>query len=370
MAGSNGSAASRDAGGVVLGVDTHEDEHVAVALDPLGRRLRSAAFPATKAGYRRLLRWGEALGGGAPVSAVGVEGTGSFGAGLARHLLSEGVRVLEVNRPNRQHRRAFGKSDPTDAEAAARAVLAGTAKGLSKGADGKVEMIRALRVARRSAMKARTQAANQLKALRVTAPDGLRDRLRVLRLADLVRMASRFRPAEDLEDPTEATRFAMRSVARRHRALSEEIAELDRRLGKLVAEAAPSLVALKCVSTETASALLIAAGDNPERMRSEAAFASLCGAAPVPASSGKVRRHRLSRGGDRQAKWALYWIAVGRMAWDERTKEYVARRTSEGKSKKEIIRCLKRFVAREVYRVLVDRPSPVLPVPVPALDEP
>lgn len=360
-------AKARELGGVTLGVDTHEDEHVVVALDALGRRVRSAAFPATKPGYRRLLRWGGALGEG-PVAAVGVEGTGSYGAGLARLLLSEGVSVLEVDRPNRQHRRAFGKSDTTDAEAAARAVLAGTATGLPKATDGKVEAIRALRVARRSAMKARTQAVNQLKALRVTAPDELRDRLRVLTVAGTVRMASRFRPAEDLDDPAEATRFAMRSVARRHRALSDEIAELDERIGKLVAEAAPALVALWCVGTETASALLLAAGDNPERMKSEAAFAHLCGAAPVPASSGKVVRHRLNRGGNRDANWALWWIAVVRMRQDGRTREYVERRTAEGKSKKEIIRCLKRYVAREVYRALLDSPPIARKTTVSGLD--
>lgn len=220
-------------------------------------------------------------------------------------------------------------------------------------------------------MKARTQALNQLKALRVTAPDELRDRLRVLGMKDLVRMTSRFRPAAELDgDPVEATRFAMRSVARRFRALSEEIAELDERLEMLVEQAAPALFALKCVGPETASALLVAAGDNSERMRSESAFANLCGAAPIPASSGKVTRHRLNRGGDRQANLALYWIAVGRMSWDQRTKDYVAKRTAEGKSKKEIIRCLKRYVAREVYRALKYGPCPPLPVPASALDEP
>ena len=222
-------------------------------------------------------------------------------------------------------------------------------------------MARFVRVARRSAMKARTQAINQLKALRITAPDELRERLRVLGMKDLVRMASRFRPAADLDDPLEASRFAMRSVARRFRVLSEEIAELDERLEKLVEEAAPALSSLKCVGPETASALLVAAGDNPERMRSEAAFANLCGAAPIPASSGKITRHRLNRGGDRQANLALYWIAIGRMSWDQRTKDYVAKRTAEGKSKKEIVRCLKRYVAREVFRALRDRPCPPHP---------
>ena len=222
-----------------------------------------------------------------------------------------------------RHRRTMRHDEHTDA-------MFGSAK---------VEAIRALWVARRSAMKARTQALNQLKAQRVTAPDGLRDRLRALTLAGLVRMASRFRPAEDLDDPAEATKFVMRSVARRYRALSDEIAELDVRIGGLVAEAAPALVALPCVTTETASALLLAAGDNPGRMKSEAAFAHMCGSAPVSASSGKTLRHRLNRGGNRNANWASWWIAVGRTRSDERTQEYVRRRTAEGKSKKEIIRC-------------------------------
>jgi transposase len=340
-------------GEVVLGVDTHLDFHVAVAIDHLGRRLGEASVPTTPKGYERLLRWAEGFGS---LRCAGVEGTSSYGAGLARHLRSRGIEVLEVERPKhrrRSSRRNLQKSDPSDAQAAARAVLAGEASGKPKSADGRVEMIRTLRAARRSAIKARTQAANQLQALRVTAPEQLRHRLRGLCTKELVRVASRFRLAGDPTDVSTATKFALRSVARRYEALSEEIDELDAHLGRLVAEAAPELVSLPGIGTENAATLLIVAGDNPWRLRSEASFASLCGVAPIEASSGKVVRHRLNRGGNREANRALYMTCLARMRRDGRTQEYVARRTQEGKSKREIIRCLKRYVAREVYRVLV-----------------
>src|SRR3954467_8560764 len=237
-------------------------------------------------------------------------------------------------------------------EAAARAVLAGTATGQPKSADGEVEMIRTLRITRRSAVKARVGAANQLQNLLITAPEGLKSELCGLSTARLVAIASRFRPGPNPSDVEAATKFALRSVARRYQRLSEEISELDEQLDRLVTEAAPELVAVKGVGTDTAASLLIAAGDNPERLENEAAFAHLCGAAPIPASSGKSVHHRLNRHGNRDANRALYVIAVCRMSCDERTRSYVAKRTAEGKSKKEIIRCLKRYIAREIYRVL------------------
>jgi transposase len=233
-------------------------------------------------------------------------------------------------------------------------VQAGTATGTPKAADGQVEMLRSLRLARRSAVKARTQAANQLNALLVTAPDGLRAQLRGLPPAELVTTAARLRPDQVPATPTDAAKFALRSVAGRWLRLSEEITELDVQLERLVAEAAPALVAVKGVGTQTAAALLVAAGDNPERLRNEGAFAHLCGVAPIPASSGKTTRHRLSRGGNRQANSALYLIAVGRMAWHPPTCAYVKRRTAQGKTKAEIIRCLKRYIARELYAVMTD----------------
>ena len=338
---------------VILGVDTHLEFHVAVAVDHLGRRLGESSVPTTAKGYQRLLRWAKDFG---PVRCAGVEGTSSYGAGLARHLGAKGIEVLEVERPKhrrRSSRRNLQKSDPSDAEAAARTVLAAEASGVPKSADGRAEMIRVLRAARRSAIKARTQAANQLQGLRVTAPEQLRNRLRGLSTKELISVAARFRPGNDPEDVEAATRFSLRSVARRYQVLSTEIAELDAHLERLVAQAAPELVSLAGIGTDTAATLLIVAGDNPQRLGSEASFASLCGVSPIEASSGKVVRHRLNRGGNREANRALYMICLARMRRDQRTQEYVSRRTAEGKSKREIIRCLKRYVAREVYRVLL-----------------
>jgi transposase len=337
---------------VILGVDTHLDAHVAVAVDHLGRRLGESSVQTTAKGYERLLRWAEAFG---PVRCAGIEGTSSYGAGLARHFKAQGIKVLEVERPKRRRRssRPKVKSDLSDAESAARGVLAGETSGVPKSADGTVEMIRALRTARRSAMKARTQAANQLRGIRVTAPEELRQRLRGLSTKDLASVAARFRLGDGPTDVPTATKFALRSVARRYEALCEEIAELDAQLDRLVGQVAPELVSLPGIGTDNAATLLIAAGDNPQRLGSEASFASLCGVSPVEASSGKVVRHRLNRGGNREANRALYMICLARMRRDQRTQLYVARRTQEGKSKREIIRCLKRYVAREVYRVLI-----------------
>jgi transposase len=352
-----------DAAGITLGVDTHKDFHVAVALDGLGRRLGTLSIPTTPAGYEELVDWARGFG---PLEGVGIEGTGSFGAGLTRFLQAEGTKVLEVVRPKRRDQYRSGKSDPIDAELAARAVLAGTATTQPKGADGKVEMIRTLRVTRRSAVKARAQSVNQLKNLLITAPEKLKSELWGLSTAKLVAKVSGFRPGANPSDVQAATKFALRSVARRHQRLSEEICELDEQLDRLVAEAAPELVALEGVGTDTAASLLIAAGEDPERLKNEAAFAHLCGAAPIPASSGKRSvRHRLNRHGNRDANRALYVIALCRMNREERTRTYVAKRTAEGKTKKEIIRCLKRYIAREVYRILaslsLNKPSILAP---------
>jgi transposase len=337
---------------VVLGVDTHLDVHVAVVLDGLGRHLGESRIPTTLGGYAQLLRWAQGFG---VVRCAGVEGTGSYGAGLARFLRKSNIVVFEVERPKRRHLRREAKSDSRDAEAAARAVLSGEAAGVPKSGDGRVEMIRLLRAARRSAVKAKSQAANQLQGLRVTAPEKLRDRLRGLPTKELVAVAARFRPGCDpiVVDVEAATKLALRSVARRYEALSEEITGLEMQLDRLVREVAPGLISLPAIGTDHAATLLLVAGDNPERLGSEASFASLCGVSPVEASSGKVVRHRLNRGGNRDANRALHMICMVRMGSDRRTREYVARRTQEGKSKREILRCLKRYVAREVYRILV-----------------
>lgn len=340
---------------VVVGVDTHSDVHVAVAIDALGRRLGQLSVPTTLQGSQRLEAWAAGLG---EVGAFGVEGTGSWGANLTRFLLARGYRVLEVNRPDRSTRRRRGKSDPIDAEAAARAVLAGTVTAIPKAGDGHVEMIRSLHLVRRSAQKARRQAANQLHALVVTAPDELRDQLRGLTVDKLVALALTWRPGA-ASTATSVSKLALRSLARRYQHLDAEAAELDRHLTRLINQTAPELLAVKGLGPHTTAALLIAAGDNPHRLRSESAFAHLCGAAPVPASSGRTIRYRLNRGGDRQANYALYILVVSRMAWDPATRAYVARRTTEGKTKKEIIRCLKRLVAREIYKLLT-QPRPAL----------
>ncbi|MGH9098505.1 MAG: IS110 family transposase [Acidimicrobiales bacterium] len=340
------------------GVDTHMDNHVAVVVDQIGRVQGTEAFPATAAGYRKLLTWMRRFG---KLIKVGVEGTGAYGAGLGHYLSAEGVEVVEVNRPNRQFRRQRGKSDPTDAEAAARAVLSGEANSTPKARMGAAEGIRAVRVARRGAVKASTQAANQLRDLILTAPDGLRARMRALPRAKQVELAARFRPGA-VGDPVEDTKAAMRAMARRHQGLAEEIVELDGRLAELVEQAAPDgLLEKQGVAIQVASQLLSTVGGNPERLKSEASFAALCGASPVDASSGKQIRHRLNQGGDRQANSALWRIAFSRMRYDPRTRAYAERRRAEGRTDKEIIRCLKRYIAREIYKTLV--PSQAVSAP-------
>jgi len=284
--------------------------------------------------------------------AVGVEGTGSYGAALARHLTTAGIVVIEVDRPDRKARRTVGKSDPLDAFAAAMAVASGRASGTPKTRDGLVEAIRALHVARRGAIKARTAAINQLKAQVITAPAPLREQLAALNTTELITTCARLRPATDLSDPTAAAKKALRAYARRWQHLDEEARAHETDITMLVSAANPALLALPGCGPITAAQLLITAGDNPQRMHSEGAFAHLTGTAPIPASSGQTRRHRLSRGGDRQANNALHMIAITRLRHDQRTRDYAARRTTEGLSNKDIIRCLKRYIARETFNAL------------------
>jgi transposase len=335
------------------GVDTHSRTHHAAVIDRLGRHIADAEFPATAPGYRKLETWLRSHG---DLVTIGVEGTGSYGAGLARHLTAAGLTVVEVDRPDRKARRNKGKSDPIDAYTAATAVASGRCAGVPKSRDGAVEAIRALRVARNSAIKTRTQAINQIKALLVTAPEPVRATTASLGPASLIGHLSRLRPGTDLRDPAAAAKTALRTLARRHQSMDTEIRDLDRAIKDLVTHVAPQLLEVLGVGVETASQLLVTAGDNPARLHSAAAFAALCGAAPVPASSGKTRRHRLSRGGDRQANRALYMIVLTRMSHDQRTRDYVQRRTTEGLSKKEIMRCLKRYVANEIHRTLNSLP--------------
>jgi hypothetical protein len=336
------------------GVDTHGRTHHAAAIDSAGRLLGDAEFPAAAAGYAALLAW---LRGFGRIVRVGVEGTGTYGAGLARHLAAASVAVVEVDRPDRKTRRRQGKSDPIDAIAAiaaARAVLAGTATGAPKTRTGPVEAIRALRVARRGAVKARTAALNQAHGLLVSAPEPLRAELTGLRTSELVARCAGFRidPTRLLE-PAMATKAALRAIARRIQALEEEIALADARLRPATATVAPRTAAIFGAGPDVAGQLLVTAGDNPERLRSEAALAHLVGISPLPASSGRIDRHRLNRGGDRAANAAIHRIVLCRMRYHQRTRAYVARRTVQGLSKKEIMRCLKRYVVREVHTALL-----------------
>ena len=333
---------------ITVGVDTHKDVHVAVALDGLGARLGELHLPTTPAGYARLEHWAADLG---PIAAFGIEGTGCYGAGLARFLDGLGHRIIEVNRPDRATRHRLGKSDPIDAEMAARSVLSGVAVGTPKAADGSTEMIRMLKVARDSAVKAQTQSLNQIKSLLVTGPAELRESIRGLSTLRLLARCAAFRPGV-LDSPTTAAKHTLRSLARRNLAHRAEANELDAEIRRLVSGAASGLLAAFGVGPESAATFLVTAGDNPWRMRSEAAFASLCGSSPIPASSGKTTRHRLNRGGDRQANAALHRVVVVRLRWHAPTRAYLARRTAEGKTKAEIMRCLKRYLAREIFGLL------------------
>ena len=335
---------------VTGGVDTHKDVHVAAALDEIGRLLGTASFPTTTAGYQAMLGWMSSFG---PIVQVGVEGTGSWGAGLSRFLNDAGVSVVEVCRPDRQARRFNGKSDPIDAEAAAFAALSGRARVVPKSGDGPVEAIRMLSSCRQSAVKAKFACWNQLLSTIDSAPDLVRERFRDLTEMALIRRALLSRPGENLEDPAVSAVFTIRELARRWRFLDHQISELDSELDVAVATAAPNLLDVFGGGTHTAAVLLMCAGDNPERLRSEGAFAALCGVTPVQASSGKTIRHRLNRGGNRHANSALWRIAMTRLSHEDRTKAYMAKRTSEGLSKREVIRCLKRAIAREIYPVIL-----------------
>jgi transposase len=339
------------AGGVTGGIDTHKDTHTAAVLDPVGRALGHQQFPTTPAGYAELLAWLRSHG---KLDRVGIEGTGVYGAGLAVFLHAAGVELVEVDRPDRKTRRCQGKSDPVDAEAAARAAQAGRATGTPKDRTGRVEALRALRTARRSAVTTRASTQTQMKSLIVTAPDELRTQLRSMDNRRLIATCAARRPDRGAaSDPATATIIALRSLARRHQHLTAEIDDLDTLIAPLVEQINPALSALLGVGPDVAGQLLVTAGENPHRLRSDAAFAMLCGAAPLPASSGRALRHRLNRGGDRQANAALHRIVLCRLRWDPRTREFAQRRTAHGRSKKEIIRILKRYIAREIYTALL-----------------
>jgi transposase len=343
---------------IILGVDTHKDTHVAALITTLGVQVAEAAFPTTTAGYRQLLAWARTFG---VLRRAGVEGTGSYGAALTRYLRRQHLTVIEVNRPDRAARRRHGKTDTVDALAAAHAVLSARASTTAKTADGPVEMLRMFRLARASAVKSRTQAVNQLKAVIVTAETPLRDTLTGLSDAALIRHCANL-PTTVPSDVATATIYTLRRLAQRIQSLTTEERELQHQITAVLDTHAPQLLQRPGIGPDSASALLVTAGDNPDRMRSEASFAALCGVSPIEASSGKTRRRRLNRGGDRNANAALYRVALTRSRGDQRTRDYLDRRTAQGMTRREAIRCLKRYIAREIYH-LIQQGNPADQIP-------
>ncbi len=336
---------------VVGGIDTHKDLHTAAVIDEAGEVLATRFFSTTRAGYRALVKWMRGYG---EVDRVGVEQTGSYGAGVTRHLALAGIPVLEVTGPDAGERRSHGKDDTLDAINAARAALERRRASVAKDRDGNVEALRVLRTTRQTAIKARRAALQQLHNTIIAAPDEVRDQLRSLTRMQLVRTCAAWRPDTDAaSDPVVATRIALKSLARRLIDLGDEITNLNDLITPLVRELNPGLTRALGIGTHVAAQLLVTAGDNPDRLQSEAGFAMLCGVAPLPASSGMTQRHRLNRGGDRAANSALHMAAVCRLRLDPRTRAYAQRRLAEGLSKREILRCIKRYIAREVYHLLI-----------------
>jgi transposase len=332
---------------LVGGADTHADTIHVAAIDRLGQDLGDTEFPTTAAGYEAALAFLSALG---TVTVLGVEGSSSYGAGLAHAARSAGIEVREVTRPDRAHRRRRGKSDSIDAYEAARATLSGRADAAAK--LQRIEAIRALHNSRRSAVKAGTAAMNQIHQMLINSPDTVRERYRRLAGKALVNALAGSRPAVCSDPVARAVLTALKALAKRHQFLSGQAEELARQLRELTRVANPHLLSLRGVGSNTAAALLITAGANPSRLHSESSFAALCGAAPVPASSGRTTRHRLSRGGDRRANHALHTIALVRMSNDARTRDYVNAQRHKGRNDPEILRMLKRAIAREVFRSL------------------
>ena len=337
------------------GIDTHADTHHLAVIDQAGRRLADAQIPTTATGYQAALRF---LGSWPGLVSVGIECTGSYGAAVTRVVREAGITVFEVNRPNRFDRRLHGKSDPFDAYSAAEAVLGGRASAAPKGGDGLVESLRVLRTSRSSALQARTATINQIKGMLITAPEDLRTRYKGLSTPKLIAALAASRPTPTPVTAAEATAYSLRLLARRWQALTGQIEDLAGHLQRLLDDHAPDLMRVFGCGRDTIAQLLITAGDNPDRLRSEAAFAALAGVCPIPASSGKTNRHRLNRAGDRQANSALYHIVMVRLRYNQETRDYVARRTAEGKTKMEIIRCLKRYLVRQLYPLIVETLHP------------
>ncbi len=340
----------------VLGVDTHRDEHVlAVVTAPAGAVVAGAAAPANARDYRELLRVAERHAPGRRAWAI--EGSGSYGAGLARYLARRGETVLELSRTPRGERRLRGKDDALDAARTARAALASETPALPRQGERR-EALRLLLVARRSAVDVRREALSQLRAVIVTAPESLRQELRRLPEGRLLDRCSRFRRTSSAGADELATRLVLRSLARRIQAATVEADELERELLAHVRALAPTLLDEPGVGPIVAAQLLVA-WSHRGRLRSEACFARLAGVAPVPASSGQTQRHRLSRGGDRQLNRALHTIVLHRRQHDPATRDYIARRIAEGKTARDATRLLKRYLVRHLYRLL-QRREPLL----------
>jgi transposase len=338
---------------VVGGVDTHKDLHVAAVVDERDLVLGTRCFATTRQGYRQMLDWMRSFG---ELRRVGIESTGSYGAGLLRFVQKAGIEVLEVTTPDNQDRRRRGKNDDLDAQNAAHAAFAGKRTVTPRSRDGMVESLRILSACRKTAVAARRVALQMIHNTIVCAPDGLRDTLRAMTRMQLIRILAAWRPdLSGYRDVEGAYRISLKSLARRYLELHDEIADLDAMIGAIVDELAPDLIARNSIGHTGAAQLLLTAGDNPERLRSEASFAALCGVSPIPASSGKTVRHRLNRGGDRHANSALHIIAIGRLRTDPKTKAYVAKRVAEGRSKLDAIRALKRYIAREVFGLIARR---------------
>ncbi|MDN6170511.1 IS110 family RNA-guided transposase [Brevibacterium aurantiacum] len=335
---------------VYAGIDTHQATNHVGIVNELGKKLGDKEFPTTSTGYKDLLKFIVAFG---TLLAVGIEGTASYGAGITAYLRTQKVTVREVIRPNRQTRRG-GKSDPIDAYAAAKTIAADADDlPIPKLLGGAIDGLRVTQRARRTAVKARSAAMTQIQNFLTTAPDTVRQKYAPFKGDALYTALAATRPndGDDLG-------LVLRRLARRITYLSEEIDEAEARLAVQATDIAPALMAATGVKAVTAAELLVTVGENPERITSKEAFAALCGTSPIPASSGKTHRHRLNRGGVRQANAALHRIVITRMAHDQRTKDYVARRTTNNtKSKKEVIRCLKRYVANEVYTRIVNPPE-------------
>ncbi len=324
---------------VVGGVDTHRDVNVAAVVDMNGGLLGVESFPTTADGHRSLSLW---MAGFGSIERVGIEGTGAYGAGLARHFHVAGVVVIEVDRPERQKRRKQGKSDRLDSVEAARGALSGRCEGHAKSADGHAEALRALLVAKRSARSTRIRTIVQLRHLMFTAPDELRARLGSLSATQLVNEAAKLRPRPGGDIALHGVKTAAVILARRVHALDDELDAIDEQITPLVKAAAPELLNIYGVGADTAAVLLVTAGDNVERITTEAKWAMLCGIAPIPATSGlTVNQFRLNDAGDRHANNAIWRIVITRLGQHEpRTIAYMQRRLEQGKSKRYIIRCL------------------------------